>query len=167
MTTINYLAYGSNLLPARLAARIAIRAVVGMVSLADTRLAFHKRGADGSGKCTLLAAAGAQAYGVVYRIDTADKVILDRIEGLGHGYRVEWLCDAVLGECFFYRAEEAALDAGLQPFDWYHAYVLAGARHHGLPAEYVAAIAAVATRVDGDAGRRAENYARLTRHPER
>ncbi len=165
MTTLNYLAYGSNLFPARLAARIAIRSVVGIVSLDNTRLIFHKRGADGSGKCSLLTGSGTQAHGVVYRIDTADKATLDRIEGVGHGYRVESLLDDTLGECFFYRAEDAALDASLVPFDWYHAYVLAGARHHRLPADYIATIAAVATRVDQDAARRAENYARLMALP--
>lgn len=165
MTTLNYLAYGSNLFAPRLAARIAIREVIGVLSLDDTRLVFHKRGADGSGKCSLLACTGAQSHGVVYRIDTADKPTLDRIEGCARGYRVEWLLDSVLGECFFYRAEEAALDASLLPFDWYHAYVLAGAGHHGLPAAYVAAIAAVPTRVDQDVRRRAENYARLRRPP--
>lgn len=165
MKTINYLAYGSNLFPPRLADRITLYGVAGVVSLDDTRLAFHKRGADGSGKCTLRAYRGARVHGVVYRIDTADKLTLDRIEGVGHGYRVEWLIDPVLGECYFYRAEQAALDEALLPFDWYHAYVLAGARYHGLPADYLAVIAALATRVDHNVERRAENYARLSRSP--
>ena len=161
MHTLHYLAYGSNLFPPRLAARIAIHGVAAVVPMADTQLVFHKRGADGSGKCTLLPCDGATAYGVVYRIDAADRDTLDRIEGVGHGYRVETLCDAVLGECFFYRAEASAIDTRLVPFDWYHAYVLAGARHHGLPDDYLAAIAAVATVVDSDAARRAENFALL------
>jgi cation transport regulator ChaC len=161
MHTLHYLAYGSNLFPPRLAARIAIHGVAGVVTMADTQLVFHKRGADGSGKCTLLPCNGATAYGVVYRIDAADRDTLDRIEGVGHGYRVETLRDTALGECFFYRAETSALDTRLMPFDWYHAYVLAGARHHGLPGDYLAAIAAVATLIDTDVARRAENFARL------
>lgn len=165
MRTLHYLAYGSNLFPPRLAARIDIRAVAGIVRLPDTHLVFHKRGADGSGKCTLLPANGAVAWGVVYRIDTAARATLDRIEGVGHGYCVESWHDADLGECFFYRAQATALDATLLPFDWYHAYVLAGARHHRLPSDYLAAIAAVPTMVDGDAARRAENYARLAGRP--
>jgi len=165
MTTLNYLAYGSNLFPPRLADRIAIVDIAGIVRLHATRLAFHKRGADGSGKCSLLPGADAEAYGVVYRIGTADKATLDRIEGVGHGYRVESLMDATLGECFFYRAEDSALDARLLPFDWYHAYVVAGARHHGLPPDYIAAIAAQPTQLDDDVRRRDENYARLARRP--
>jgi hypothetical protein len=165
MTTINYLAYGSNLFPPRLSDRIAVHGVAGMVALADTRLAFNKRGADGSGKCTLLSRPGALAYGVVYRIDTGDKATLDRIEGVGHGYAVETWHDATLGECFFYRALPAALDDSLSPFDWYHAYVLNGARCHGLPADYIAAIAAVSCVIDPDINRRTENFARLARQP--
>jgi len=165
MTTINYLAYGSNLFPPRLAERIAVQGVAGMVMLADNCLAFNKRGADGSGKCTLLYRAGALAYGVVYRIDTADKATLDRIEGVGHGYAVEVWNDAVLGACFFYRAVQAALDDTLSPFDWYHAYVLNGARCHGLPADYIAAIEAVRYVIDPDINRRTENFARLSRQP--
>ncbi len=161
MPTLNYLAYGSNLFPPRLAARIAVRGVVGQIALPDTQLIFHKRGADGSGKCSLLTRAGAMAHGVVYRIDTADRATLDRIEGVGHGYAVETLDDPEFGPCFFYRAETAALDDTLLPYDWYHAYVLAGARHHALPAAYVAAIVAVPTVVDPDVTRRVENMARL------
>ena len=163
MTTLNYIAYGSNLFPPRLAARITIRGVAGTIALPGYRLAFNKRGADGSGKCNLQPCHGERAHGVVYQIETLAKPTLDRIEGVGHGYRVDLWRDALGGECFFYRAEESALDDALQPFDWYHAYVLAGARQHALPSDYVAAIAAVATQVDHDASRRAENFARLAR----
>jgi gamma-glutamylcyclotransferase len=165
MRTLNYLAYGSNLFPPRLGDRIAVHGVAGVVSLADTALVFHKRGADGSGKCSLEPCAGAVAYGVVYRIDTAARATLDRIEGVGHGYAVEQLEDPSLGACFFYRAEAAALDATLAPYDWYHGYVLAGARHHALPAAYVASIEAVPVVIDPDVTRRAENLALLARRP--
>lgn len=161
MATLNYLAYGSNLFAPRLAARIVIQSVAGAIAMPGMLLQFNKRGADGSGKCNLQTGHPALAYGVVYRIDSAAKPILDRIEGVGHGYRVALWRDDSHNECFFYRAEESALDDALQPFDWYHAYVLAGARQHGLPASYIAAIAAVLTRRDDDAQRRAQNFARL------
>ena len=35
-------------------------------------------------------------------------------------------------------------DPSLTPYDWYKAFVLAGAREHGLPQDYVAALDAVA-----------------------
>ncbi len=161
MTTLNYLAYGSNLFPPRLSARIGIAGVLGKIELPGYQLGFNKRGADGSGKCSLQACPRERAYGVLYEICAVDKPTLDNIEGVGHGYRVELWRDETHGECFLYRAEASALDNTLQPFDWYLAYVLAGAQHHGLPANYIAAIAAVPTRPDGDLRRSAENFARL------
>ena len=161
MATLNYLAYGSNLFPPRLSARIGIRGVSGTIEMSGYQLRFNKRGADGSGKCSLQPCQHERAYGVVYQICVTDKPILDRIEGVGHGYRVELWQDKTYGECFLYRAEKAALDNTLQPFDWYLAYVLAGAQHHRLPANYIATIAAVPTRQDDDACRRAENFTRL------
>lgn len=162
VTTLHYLAYGSNLFPPRLAARIAIHRVVGLIALPDTALEFNKRGADGSGKCNLRARSGAVAYGVVYRIATADKVALDRIEGVGHGYHVDTLHDHQHGLCYFYRADETALDDRLRPYDWYKAYVLAGARHHQLPADYLAALAVIEAQTDEDAIRRRQNFDCLT-----
>ena len=46
MITVNYLAYGSNLFPPRLAARIPIVATAGVVALAGWRLEFTKRVAN-------------------------------------------------------------------------------------------------------------------------
>ena len=62
MSRLHYLAYGSNLYPPRLAARIELQAILGTVALPDEALEFRKRGADGSAKCTLTAGAGATAY---------------------------------------------------------------------------------------------------------
>ena len=163
MITVNYLAYGSNLFPPRLAARIPIVATAGVVALAGWRLEFTKRGKDGSGKCNLRRDPGDCAYGVVYRIAVADQAILDCIEGRGRGYDLGWLELPAHGPCFFYCAPTAACDERLRPYDWYHAYVLAGARAHGLPPAYVGQIAAVEWQLDPDNDRRAENLARLAR----
>jgi hypothetical protein len=106
-------------------------------------------------------APGALAWGAVYRLPPTARATLDRIEGAGRGYRVETMDLAGHGRCWLYRAEDDAIDPTLVPFDWYHALVLAGARHHGFPADYLAAIAAVATRVDDDALRRRQHFALL------
>jgi gamma-glutamylcyclotransferase len=45
------------------------------------------------------------------------------------------------------------VDAGLPPYSWYKALVLAGARQHGLPVDYVAMLEAVIAVQDGDAAR--------------
>jgi len=49
-----YLAYGSILHPLRLGERISSAQLCGVTTLRGYRLAWHKRGADGSGKCDLV-----------------------------------------------------------------------------------------------------------------
>ncbi|HZV91941.1 MAG TPA: gamma-glutamylcyclotransferase, partial [Caldimonas sp.] len=118
----------------------------------------------GSAKCHLVET-GRDAdlvWGVLYEIDIAEKGRLDEAEGLGVHYahrnvRVE--TDAGTVEAGAYFAIDA--DESLRPFDWYVAFVLAGAAEHGLPADYVAAIAALPVLVDDDAVRRSRNLAIL------
>lgn len=161
MTTVRYIAYGSNLLPARLAARIPIAAVRGTVALPDHALVFTKRGGDGSGKCHLEARPGACAWGVVYEIAAVHRATLDRIEGLGKGYTDAWLELPGHGACFYYAANQGYVDHSLVPFDWYKAFVVEGARAHALPADYCAALAGVTAVRDPDDGRRRANLAIL------
>ena len=165
MEMMNYLAYGSNLYPPRLAARIAIVDTLGAFELKGWKLEFNKRGGDGSGKCNLVANADARAYGAVYTMTPSDKQILDRIEGLGRGYDEAWLELDGVGACFSYSAKADYLDARLQPHDWYKAFVLAGARYHGFPRSYIDAIEAVTARPDPDAARCAENLSVLQASP--
>lgn len=51
------------------------------------------------------------------------------------------------------------VDAGLQPFEWYRALVVAGAREHALPAHYVAQLAAVPAWPDPDPARAQRHHA--------
>ena len=79
-------------------------------------------------------------WGVLYRIDCAEKADLDRIEGLGVGYdEHDVVVSTEAGEVVArtYRARPGAVDPALRPRRWYKAHVLAGAREHGLPAPYV------------------------------
>ncbi len=161
MSTLNYLAYGSNLFPPRLAARIRIVAENGSVALPDYALSFTKRGRDGSAKCTLIPRIDAQAWVAVYTIEQADKSTLDIIEGVGHGYTVQWLESPLYGRCFLYLATADALVDNMRPFDWYKAYVLAGARYHALPARYIATIEATPAIADPDTDRATMNFAQI------
>ncbi|MBI4694853.1 MAG: gamma-glutamylcyclotransferase [Gammaproteobacteria bacterium] len=157
--SLRYLAYGSNLHPGRLGARIAIEGFLGTTALPGWRLTFDKRGADGSAKCDLkhTGMAGDCAWGAVYALDPAAKATLDAIEGLGKGYGERELIVPELGAVALYVASGSALDPTLVPFDWYREIVVAGARHHGFPASYVASIAAVAACRDPDAERAAKH----------
>lgn len=150
---VNYLAYGSNLCTRRLVARVGEVEALGRVALPGYELVFSKRGADGSGKCTLLQSAGREAWGVVYRLDHAARQVLDGIEGLGRGYDAAWWELGDHGRCYVYLANPEALDATLAPFDWYRRLVLEGAREHGFPAAYQQQIAAVAATPDPDPDR--------------
>lgn len=157
MRSIRYIAYGSNLLPARLRARLQSIRVLGTVALPGWQLHFHKLGADGSGKCNLLETPGGIAYGAVYELSLDAKARLDEIEGLGKGYRDAVLTLADHGDAHVYLAEPAHIDDTLTPYDWYHAFVLAGGRHHGFPARYLERIAAVRVVIDPNERRRGVN----------
>jgi hypothetical protein len=168
MNTVHYLAYGSNLHPLRLGARVPSARVVGVVALPGYRLAFHKRSIDGSGKCLLYAARDPhhQVYGVLYEIDAGEKTALDRAEGKGGGYCEQVLqvtIDGLQYAPYLYAARASHIDPSLLPYHWYKRLVLAGARYHGFPAAYVAAIEATPSKPDDDARRRRENEALLLR----
>ena len=150
-STYLYFAYGSNMSTARLTARTPSARVVGRGRLLAHALRWHKLGRDGSGKCDVVFAgkgSTAVVWGVLYRIDCAEKADLDRIEGLGVGYdEHEVVVATQVGEigARTYRARPGAVDPALRPQRWYKAHVLDGAREHGLPAAYVAMIEGVET----------------------
>lgn len=169
MRELYYFAYGSNLHPERLRERVPSSRAVAVAELDGHVLRFHKRGRDDSGKCSILPSNRPrnQVYGMVYRMAAAEQANLDRAEGLGVGYlRVELTVriDGTPRPVFSYRAQDEHIDDALAPFAWYHQLVLAGARHHGLPAAYIAAIEAIATQPDPDRERHAR-HARLLSHP--
>lgn len=155
MTTLLYLAYGSNLHPLRLRSRIPLARTLGLVALTSWCLRFHKRGRDGSAKCNLVETTEAAegAYGAVYEILLADKHRLDALEGVGQGYSEQRLTLPGLGEVFFYRAQPDAIDTRLLPYDWYRDLVIAGAIHYAAPAHYLDLLQQVAYRVDLDLSR--------------
>jgi len=161
MKTLRYLAYGSNLLPARLGARLGGIRALGRIALPGWELQFHKSGGDGSGKCDLVASPGGHAFGAIYEISVADRVRLDTIEGVGHGYRGTTIEITAIGQVYVYLAEDTHINPELQPFDWYHGFVVAGARHHGFPADYIAAIESITPTRDSDDERRGANLAIL------
>ncbi len=149
---MHYAAYGSNLHPARLAARLASARFLGSGHLQDWSLRCHKRSRDESGKCTILPGSEG-VYFAIYDISDADKLALDRIEGLGDGYAGVSLSIPPFGDCASYVAEESHIDDSLQPYDWYRELVLAGANFHGFPDDYVARIRMIPAIRDPDEAR--------------
>ena len=167
MSTIRYLAYGSNLLPARIEARLEDCRSLGSVRLDGWQLCFHKLGADGSGKCNLIEDPSSVAYGAVYELSQSSKERLDSIEGVGNGYRDAEIELDQYGPAWVYLAESSHIADGLIPYDWYHAFVLYGAKYHDFPSDYIFDINRVTSAPDHDGTRRAENLAILESNQKR
>jgi hypothetical protein len=154
MGAIQYFAYGSNMLSERLKARCPSARACGTACADGYTLSFTKKSSDGSGKATLYTEAGRQAFGVVFELDEDDLKNLDKAEGVGNGYdRIGgyWVRVQASGEqmkTVTYLASPEYIDQSLKPYDWYLSLVLAGARQHGLPSEYIEALAAVPSICD-------------------
>ena len=132
--------------------------LLGTACLPDWSLSFGKRSKDESGKCTLQPGTDGVHF-AIYTMGTDDKNVLDAVEGLGNGYDEIRLEIPGYGECFSYIAQDAFVDESLVPYDWYRAFVLAGARFHGFPDHYVRRIEAVPALPDPDPERRAAQWA--------
>ena len=154
-----YFAYGSNLLPHRLRARVPSARPLAPARLPGYTLSFAKYSRDGSGKCTLEPAPGGQIWGGVYRLARHELRLLDRAEGLGYRrirVRVQ-LADERWVSASTYLARAAARRPGLAPWDWYHRLVLRGAASFGLPAAYQRRLAAQPALPDPNRRRQAAN----------
>ena len=163
---LHYLAFGSNLHPLRLGERVPSARLLGRVELPGYRLAFHKRGADGSGKGDLVATGRAEdlAVGALFEMAGGEKPNLDAAEGAG--YRCDTLevrCGGRDYQAFVYLGEEPFIEPDLRPYRWYRDIVWHGARFNGAPDAYLAAIAAVPVAEDPDPDRRARSTSLLER----
>lgn len=154
---MRYFAYGSNMLVGRIRApdRAPSARPMSLAALPEHQLRFHKRGSDGSGKCTTVDTGRDRdvVYGVLYEIEPVDRARLHEAEGLGAGYRVRHVgvrTPRGPRTAYTYRAQPGWIDQTLRPFAWYQDLVLAGAREHGLPGSYLEALAQVAARADPD-----------------
>jgi hypothetical protein len=151
---VKYFAFGSNMLTERLRARCPSAHPIGTGYAEGYRVRFSKRSGDGSGKATLVRAAGHNAFGVLFTIAAPDVVALDKSEGEGY------LRDDLFEITHFpvghrltaatYHARSTAISEGLQPYDWYLNLILAGARQHELPGEYVEMLSTFQAQSDPD-----------------
>ncbi len=155
-----YFAYGSNMARSRLEQRVGGCRAIGHGWLGGFDLRFHKRGRDGSGKCDAFATGFSSdvLHGVLYGMRAEQREVLHGVEG--SDYAVLTVSVAHRGgslDAFLYVARPHAIEADLAPFDWYKAYVAAGAREARLPSAYRARIAAQPTRLDHDRARALAN----------
>ncbi|RJS92857.1 gamma-glutamylcyclotransferase family protein [Salinisphaera sp. Q1T1-3] len=163
-----YFAYGSNMCTARLARRVPSVRPLGAASLAGHRLAWHLIGSDASGKCNVVATGepGDVVHGVVFELEA------DRLEALhaaeGPAYDFLELPVVHAGKTLtaaIYRGRADWLDDARVPYAWYRDFVLAGAREHALPQDWIAGLDRVSTVTDPDAERTARNREILAEIP--
>lgn len=163
MRTVLYFAYGSNMLTTRLQARCPSARPAGVAFAQDHRLTFWKKGRDGSGKGHLTASPGAAQPGVLFTLSVDDLIALDGFEGAGRGYRraddfaIRLKDTNEITRAATYIATD--LDETLQPYDWYLALILAGAREHAFDEKIVRDLSATACREDPDQTRASRHKA--------
>lgn len=159
--TLYYFAYGSNLYLPRMQRRVPSARPVTVARLPGHRPAFHKVGEDGSTKCSIVADEEETVWGVVYRMAAGERGLLDEAEG--PGYEIIDVAVATPGDewmhAFTYRALPATVGNGW-PYSWYRDLIVHGARHHALPASYIARIADVTSVPDPDPARERANRPR-------
>ena len=126
----------------RLLARLPNAKRVGTAILKGYELTFDMLFSDGSGKCSIQKTdkADALVYGVVYEVNTNEKLTLDAIEGPGYDcvdITVELLNGQTIDtHCYIANTH----DEGVLPYDWYVKHVHRGALEAGVPKAYSDAI---------------------------
>lgn len=160
---MQYFAYGSNLSRRRLLHRLPAARWLSTAQLPGYRLAFDKRGADGSGKCHVQRTDGAtEVCGCLYALSEIDLQRLDRLEGVGQGYERVTVQVAVAHRrqaVVSYIAQPEHIEPGLPPYDWYLRHVIIGAQENDLPDDYIAWLRSIPTRPDPDNERRRRELA--------
>jgi len=154
---VKYFAYGSNMLTKRLRERAPSARFSGVTPLSKHVLRFHKlsegKAGSRSGKCNAYFTGNEQdvVYGVVFDIDRNEKVKLAEAE-IGYVEEILTLSSRdgkAIGNAFMFTVtDDALLDDSLRPYKWYKALVLAGAREHNFPAEYIRQIEGVEAMED-------------------
>lgn len=146
-----YFAYGSNLDVGQKRRRTGPVREARRARLPGYRLAFNKRGMDGSAKANIEPAAANVVWGVVYKCSRAAFEAMDRHEGVaaGHYRRTRVRVQVDSGEeldADTYIAETAWVFDGLAPSREYLDRIIGGAKEHALPDDYIAALETTARR---------------------
>ena len=166
MPEIIYLAYGSNMLTARLRERCPSVRPLGRAWVPGWQLTFDKLGRDGSGKATIIpATAEDMVSGTLFNMSASDLPALDRAEW-GYIRHDDFSVTTASGPqpvlAVTYIAPPQICRSGLSPFDWYLELIKAGQREHGCSEEDLRSLSDIPTIQDGDSDRSARMF-RLSR----
>jgi gamma-glutamylcyclotransferase (GGCT)/AIG2-like uncharacterized protein YtfP len=142
MSRILYFAYGANLEPRRFRRRCPGVTAIGRARLPGHRLAFTRYSRpERGGVADIVADADAEVWGVLWEMDERCVAALDDFEGVPQAYRRESVRVIDDGgaehEAMAYVANRTG---SFPPSSQYLSVIVAGARAHGLPEAYVAAL---------------------------
>ena len=149
-----YFAYGAHLDPRQMELACPGHRVLCRARLFDHELAFHGTSKVWGGAiATADPRAGAIVHGVVYELKADDFARLDVAEGYASPGHPGNRCERVLlpvelenGETFeVFVYVPTGPEPNERPSRAYRWAILSGMRHHGLPAEAIAAVEALAT----------------------
>jgi cation transport regulator ChaC len=149
-----YFAYGSNLAPGTFVTRRGLSPLEAHCAwLDDFALCFDLPVGPGErGVANLATHPGGRTWGVAYRISVDDAARLDRTEGVDRGYyrridvTIRRAGPAPALAAFTYQSRHGT--TGRKPSARYLGIILDGARHHGLPAEWIAYLETLELAVD-------------------
>lgn len=151
MTKILYFAYGSNMLPQRLVDRCPSAMALGVASASQHYITFGLAGRDGSGKAAIVKTQDNNdvVFGVLYEIAKAELADLDTFElkyQRNDDFEVTFSGEKRQAITYYIPADR--IEVGLLPKDWYRDICVAGAKMHGLDADYIATLEALIVRKD-------------------
>lgn len=160
-------AYGSNMNINRLRERVPSATKYTNAYIKGYQLVCNKISRkDGSAKANIAETGNNNdiVWGVLFVIDNNEKPNLDRLEGLGNGYEERTLTffdpAGNTHEAQAYIAfEDQYLNNALNPYDWYHEFILSGAIQAQLPQKYIDSLKMIQSTVDSDLVRRCNNFA--------
>lgn len=138
-----YFAYGSNLKSERLRSRVTGADTRGAAHLDGYRWCCNKLGADGSAKANIVAHPGRRVWGVVFELETADFLTLDRFEGGYARIEVEVAIPANGERVRAQTYTSVRLIPDERPSAAYRALMIEGAREHRLPDSFLAQLEAL------------------------
>lgn len=147
----DYFAYGSNLDPVQMKRRCPGSEAITRAVLQGHRLCYPvaSHGDWAGGVAGIEPAVGQDVHGVVYRVTDSDLAALDEYEAIDIGMyrrdRVEVIAEAgqVMTVWTYFAIPEAS--GPTPPSRRYITAIARGARHHGLPQAYIAALEATDT----------------------
>ena len=155
-------AYGSNMSLKRLKARVPSATKVTNGYIEGFELKCIKQSIDGSGKATIIKTNNIKdkVWGVIFEISENEKPTLDKYEGLNNGYHESNIEVKIFNDfcsAQIYIADDNAINDERNPYEWYKAFILSGARENNLPENYVKKLENIYSINDTNDLRRQEN----------